>query len=62
MLKMFEVIGVSNAGYSEAVKNAVEEVIREGKVVHFFEIMEQRGSVRGGKIHEYQVKVKVAVE
>ena len=62
MLKMMEVIGVSNAGYSEAVKTAVEEIIRAGHSVHFFEVIEQRGAVRGGKITEYQVKVKIAVE
>jgi len=62
MLKMMEVIGVSNAGYSEAVKAVVEEIIRAGHSVHFFEVVEQRGSVRGGKINEYQAKVKVAVE
>jgi dodecin len=62
MLKMVEVIGVSNAGYSEAVAAAVNELIAQGHKPHFFEIVEQRGSVREGKIKEYQVKVKVAVE
>jgi len=62
MLKMMEVIGISNAGYSEAVKAAVEEIIRAGHNVHFFEVVEQRGAVRGGKIAEYQAKVKIAVE
>ena len=62
MLKMFEFIGSSPDGYTEAVKNAVEECIRSGNVVHFFEVIEQRGAVRQGKIKEYQVKVKIAVE
>lgn len=62
MLKMIEVIGCSTEGYTEAVKNAVEESIRSGNVVHFFEVIEQRGAVRQGKIKEYQAKVKIAVE
>ena len=62
MLKMLEVIGISSEGYSEAVKNAIEEMGRAGEKIHFFEIIEQRGSVRNGKINEYQVKVKIAVE
>ena len=62
MLKMIEVIGCSPEGYTEAVKNAVEESIRLGNVVHFFEVIEQRGAVRQGKIKEYQAKVKIAVE
>ncbi|HPN57009.1 MAG TPA: dodecin family protein [Candidatus Omnitrophota bacterium] len=62
MLKMLEVIGGSPDGYTEAVKAAVEEIIRAGHIVHFFEVVEHRGSVRGGKLAEYQVKVKIAVE
>ena len=62
MLKMLEVIGSSPDGYTEAVKNAVEECIRSGNVIHFFEVIEQRGAVRQGKIKEYQAKVKIAVE
>jgi flavin-binding protein dodecin len=62
MLKMLEFIGTSPESYTEAVKNAVEECIRLGNVVHFFEVIEQRGSVRQGKIKEYQAKVKIAVE
>ncbi|MBN1766202.1 MAG: dodecin domain-containing protein [Sedimentisphaerales bacterium] len=62
MLKMLQVIGVSPTGYSEAVKQAVEEVIAFGEKPHFFEVIEQRGSVRDGQISEYQVKVNIAVE
>ena len=61
MLRMMEVIGVSGDGYTDAVCRAVDTLIAEGKKVHFFEVMEQRGAVREGRI-EYQVKVSVAVE
>jgi hypothetical protein len=59
---MIEVVGTSPEGYSEAVKNAVEEMIRAGNKIHFFEVIEQRGAVRESKIKEYQVKLKIAVE
>ena len=62
MLRMIEVIGSSEAGYSEAVRTAVQQLIDSGKKVHFFEVIEQRGAVRDGKFKEFQVKVKVAVE
>jgi len=62
MLKMLEVIGSSEEGYSEAVRAAVEQVMAAGEKVHFFEVIEQRGAVRDGAIKEFQVKVKVAVE
>ncbi len=62
MLRMIEVIGASENGYSEAVKAAVQQLIDAGEKVHFFEVIEQRGAVREGRFKEFQVKVKVAVE
>ncbi len=62
MLKMLEVVGTSPAGYDEAVRSAVEEIIRAGHAAHFFQVVEQRGSIRDGRLKEYQVILKVAVE
>jgi hypothetical protein len=59
---MVEVVGVSPAGFTEAVKSAVESLIAQGKKVHFFEVIQQRGAVRENKIKEFQVIVKVAFE
>ncbi|MFC1668654.1 dodecin family protein [Chlamydiota bacterium] len=62
MFKMIEVIGSSEKGYSDAVKNAIKSIIDSGESVHFFEVSEQRGSVRNGKFNEFQVKLKVAID
>ncbi len=62
MLTMVEVVESSSEGYSEAVRKAVDAVIASGKKVHFFEVMEQRGAVRDGKLKEFQVKIKIAIE
>jgi len=62
MLRMIEVVGTSPAGFSEAVEAAVAEVVRAGRAVHFFQVVEQRGAVRDGRLKEYQVVLKVAVE
>ena len=62
MFKMIEIVGSSDTGFSEAVKEAVKQVISSGEKVHFFEVIEQRGAVRQGKFKEFQVKLKVAVE
>ena len=62
MFKMIEIVGSSEKGFSEAVKEAVEQVLASGEKVHFFEVIEQRGAVRAGKFKEFQVKLKVAVE
>jgi len=62
MFKMMEIIGTSEKGFSEAVKDAVNRIVQSGENVHFFEVVEQRGAVHGGEFKEFQVKVKVAVE
>ncbi len=62
MLKFIEVVGSSPQGYSQAVREAVENLIAQGEVVHFFQVVEERGSVRDGEIKEFQVVLKVAVE
>ena len=62
MFKMMEIIGTSEKGFSEAVKDAVNRIVQSGERVHFFEVVEQRGAVREGEFKEFQVKVKVAVE
>jgi flavin-binding protein dodecin len=62
MLRMLEVVGASPLGFSEAVAAAVEAIGRAGQKAHFFQVVEQRGAVREGRIKEYQVVLKVAVE
>lgn len=61
MFHFIEVIGQSSHDYSQAVKNAVDELIELSYDVHFFNVIEQRGAVRDNKI-EYQVVLKVAVK
>jgi len=62
MLKMIEVIGRSELGYSEAVRQTIQELLDQGEKIHFFEVVEERGAVRDGRFKEFQVKIKVAVE
>jgi len=62
MFRMLQVIGISERGFSEAVEDAVRQVTESGCDVHFFEVVEQRGAVRAGKIKEFQVKVNVGVK
>ncbi|MBN1504131.1 MAG: dodecin domain-containing protein [Candidatus Eisenbacteria bacterium] len=62
MLKMLEITSSSEMGYSEAVRDAIEKLIAAGEKIHFFQVLEQRGAVRDGKLKEFQVIMKVAVE
>ena len=45
MFQMIEVIGVSKEGFSQAVDQAVSDVAKTKKNIHFFEVTEDRKSV-----------------
>jgi len=58
MFRMIELIDSSEAGFSEAVKKAVQTLLDRGEKVHFFEVVEQRE----GAFKEFLVKIRAAVE
>jgi flavin-binding protein dodecin len=62
MFRMIDIVGTSPLGFSEAVKDAVERVLKSGEKIHFFQVIEQRGAVRDGQLKEFQVIMRVAVE
>jgi dodecin len=59
---MIEIVGISADGFSEATAKAIETLIGQGEKIHFFQVVEQRGSVREGKLKEFQAIIKVAIE
>lgn len=61
MYKMVEIVGTSPEGYSEAVRDAINQVCAGGEHAAWFEVMEQRGAILDGQLKEFQVKIKVAV-
>lgn len=58
--KIIELVGISEASFSDAVDNAIERADQTLSDLSWFEVVEQRGSVTDGRASEYQVKVKVA--
>lgn len=62
MYKLAEVIGASNKSFCDAVRKAIDEFLKEGKKIAWFEIVEQRGAVRDGNQIEYQVKMKIGTK
>lgn len=60
--KIIELVGISEASFSDAVDNAIERANQTLSELSWFEVEEERGSIRGGQVEEYQVKVKVAFE
>ena len=54
-----EYVGTSAKSFYEAAANAVARAAQDLPKLSWFEVVEQRGSIVDGKIHQYQVTVKV---
>jgi flavin-binding protein dodecin len=59
IFKKVEVVGTSPVSFAEAVKVAVAEAAKTIRQISWFEVVEQRGSVRDGIVSEFQVTIKV---
>ena len=57
--KLIEIVGTSNKGYEDAIKNAIEQASKSLKAMSWFEVVQMRGGINDGKIQEYQVILKV---
>jgi len=57
--KIIDVVGTSPDSLAAAVKNAVAEASKTVRNMSWFEVVEQRGAIRDGKVHEFQVTVRI---
>lgn len=57
--KIIEIVGTSESGFDQAVQNAVEKASETVKAISWFQVLEQRGAVKEGRVTEYQVVLKV---
>jgi len=57
--KLIELVGVSESSIDTAIRNALERASQSLKGVDWFEVTEVRGLVQGGKVSQFQVKLKV---
>jgi flavin-binding protein dodecin len=57
--KIIEIVGTSEKGYEDAIKNAVEQASKSLKAMSWYEVVQMRGGINDGKIQEYQVILKV---
>jgi flavin-binding protein dodecin len=57
--KKIEIVGTSPVGFSEAVQSAIAEASQTVRHIDWFEVLEQRGSVKNNKVAEFQVVLKV---
>jgi len=58
VFKGIRIVGTSNDSFSKAIEVAVERASKTIRELRWFEVTEQRGAVRDGKI-EYQVTLEV---
>src|SRR6266568_4953114 len=57
--KKIELVGTSPVSFAEAVKTAIEEASKSVRHMNWFEVVEERGYVKDGKVAEFQVTVSV---
>jgi len=58
--KKIEVVGTSPVGYSEAINAALADASKTVRHMEWFEVIEQRGRIKGDKVAEFQVVLKIA--
>ena len=54
-----EVVGTSNEGIDEAIRNAVSRTSKTVRHIDWFEVSQVRGYVRDGEVDHFQVSLKV---
>jgi len=54
-----EMVGTSPRSWSDAARQAVATASKTVRNMHWFEVVETRGHVDGGKVAHWQVTIKV---
>ncbi len=57
--KKIELTGSSSEGVQQAIENAVAKAAETLKNMRWFEVVETRGHIDGGKVQHWQVTIKV---
>jgi flavin-binding protein dodecin len=57
--KKIEIVGTSPVSFAEATRAAVEEAAKTVRNMSWFEVAEQRGAVKDGKVLEFQVTIRI---
>jgi hypothetical protein len=57
--KIIEIIGESNESFADAVRNAVQEAGKTVKQMQWFEASEFRGTIKEGKVSQFQAVVRI---
>ena len=57
--KLLELVGTSPISFAEATKAAIAEASKTVRHMDWFEVIQERGSIADGQVHEFQVTLKV---
>jgi flavin-binding protein dodecin len=57
--KVTELVGTSPVSFAEAAKAAVAEAAKTVRHMDWFEVVQESGRIRDGRIEEFQVTVKI---
>lgn len=60
--KLIELTGTSTKSIEDAVNNAIKRAHKTIKDLRWFQVIETRGNLDKGKVHHWQVTVKVGFE
>jgi dodecin len=60
--KKVEIVGTSPVSFAEAVKAGVAEASKTIPNMSWFEVRDQRGMIKDGKVAEFQVVLKVGAK
>ena len=57
--KVIELVGSSDSSIEDAIQNAISRASKTLKNLRWFEVVQTRGHLEEGKLHHYQVVLKV---
>ena len=57
--KLIELTGTSPTSVEDAVQNAIKRAHKTVKNLSWFQVIETRGNIEKGKVHHWQVTIKI---
>jgi flavin-binding protein dodecin len=57
--KITELVGTSPVSFTEAVKDAVAEAAKTIRHMEWFEVAEESGRIKDGKVEEFRVRLRI---
>ena len=59
--QLLEIVGTSPVSSDDAIRNGIEKASLSHPALDWFQVIETRGQIRGGKVTQFQVIMKVGM-